>query len=78
MSRDPDAPGLDPYRGPSLTLVGRQDIAVGYQDQWRLLDQYPHMSLAALDVAGHNLQLEQPQLFEALMGEWLDRVAAQL
>lgn len=77
LSDDPDAPGLDPYLGPSLTLVGRQDIAVGYQDQWRLLDHYPHMSLAALDVAGHNLQLEQPDLFEALMGEWLDRVAAQ-
>lgn len=76
LSRDPDAPGQEPFLGPSLTLVGRQDVAVGYQDQWRLLTRYPRMSLAALDMAGHNLQIEQPQLFEALMLEWLDRVAA--
>ncbi|HML50971.1 MAG TPA: alpha/beta hydrolase [Propionicimonas sp.] len=77
LSRDPDAPGQEPFLGPSVTLVGRQDIAVGYQDQWRLLTRYPRMSLAALDTAGHNVQIEQPQLFEALMVEWLDRVAAQ-
>jgi len=28
-------------------------------------------------VAGHNLQIEQPALFDALMLEWLDRVAAE-
>jgi pimeloyl-ACP methyl ester carboxylesterase len=27
-----------------------------------------------LDTAGHNLQVEQPVLFNALIQEWLDRV----
>lgn len=30
-----------------------------------------------LDVAGHNLQFEQPALFDALVSEWLERVAAE-
>jgi pimeloyl-ACP methyl ester carboxylesterase len=30
-----------------------------------------------LDVAGHNLQIEQPEIFDALMLEWLGRVAAE-
>jgi len=29
---------------------------------------------AVLDVAGHNLQLEQPELFGTLVREWLQRV----
>jgi pimeloyl-ACP methyl ester carboxylesterase len=29
-----------------------------------------------LDVAGHNLQFEQPALFDALVSEWLDRATA--
>jgi len=27
-----------------------------------------------LDTAGHNLQIEQPQLFNTLVNEWLDRI----
>jgi pimeloyl-ACP methyl ester carboxylesterase len=49
---------------------------VGYLDQFDLLPHYPRATYAVLDTAGHNLQIEQPQLFNALMGEWLDRVAA--
>jgi pimeloyl-ACP methyl ester carboxylesterase len=28
-------------------------------------------------VAGHNLQIEQPTLFAALVNEWLDRIQEQ-
>lgn len=35
---------------------------------------YPRASFAVLDRAGHSLHLEQRGLFEALVGEWLDRV----
>ena len=76
LSQDPDAEGLPPFEGPSLMLLGRQDIAVGYLDQLALLAQYPRASVAILDVAGHNLQIEQPLLFAALIEEWLDRIAA--
>lgn len=63
-----------PFTQPVVILVGRQDHIVGYRDAWRLLESYPRATFAVLDRAGHNLQLEQPQIFNALLGEWLDRV----
>ncbi|WP_328610931.1 alpha/beta hydrolase [Amycolatopsis sp. NBC_00345] len=64
-----------PYRKPALIVCGRQDSSTGYADQYALLEHYPRASYAVLDRAGHNLQFEQPALFEALVGDWLDRVA---
>jgi pimeloyl-ACP methyl ester carboxylesterase len=63
-----------PFSEPVVILVGRQDHIVGYRDAWRLLESYPRTTFAVLDRAGHNLQLEQPQVFNVLVGEWLDRV----
>jgi pimeloyl-ACP methyl ester carboxylesterase len=77
LTRDPDGPGARPFAGPSLVLTGRQDASVGYLDQLALLPRLPRATFAVLDVAGHNLQIEQPELFDALLGEWLDRVAAE-
>lgn len=72
LSEDPESG--DPFPRPALILAGRQDQAVGYVDQFALLPHYPRATFAVLDVAGHNLQIEQPELFEALVNEWLDRV----
>lgn len=66
--------GGAPFERPTLWVLGRQDDHVGYRDQWDLLEHYPRASFAVLDRAGHNLQQEQPVLFEALVEEWLDRV----
>ena len=63
-----------PFARPVVLLAGRQDHIAGYRDVWRILDNYPRGTFAVLDHAGHNLQIEQPQLFNALVGEWLDRV----
>jgi pimeloyl-ACP methyl ester carboxylesterase len=73
LSEDPE--GGDEFTRPTLILTGRQDDVVGYEDQWALLPHYPRATFAVLDVAGHNLQFEQPALFDALVSEWLDRVA---
>lgn len=75
LTEDPE--GGAPYTRPTLILTGRQDDSVGYLDQFALLPHYPRASFAVLDVAGHNLQIDQPQLFDALVLEWLDRVAAE-
>lgn len=66
-----------PYTRPTLILTGRQDSSVGYVDQFALLPHYPRATFAVLDLAGHNAQIEQPGLFDALVREWLDRVAAE-
>lgn len=63
------------YEKPVLFLAGRQDISVGYQDIVGIIEDYPRATLAVLDMAGHNLQIEQPELFESLVSEWVRRTA---
>ena len=63
-----------PYNAPSLILLGRQDASVGYRDAWQIIENYPRAAFAVLDRAGHNLQIEQPELHASLVKEWLLRV----
>ncbi len=62
-----------PYTKPTLILAGRQDTCVGYEDQWRLVADYPRATFSVLDTAGHNLHLDQPKPFDALVEDWLWR-----
>ncbi|HHT7189620.1 TPA: alpha/beta fold hydrolase [Bacillus cereus] len=66
------------YEKPVLLLAGRQDISVGYKDIMGIMENYPRATLAVLDMAGHNLQIEQPELFESLVGEWIRRTNQQI
>ncbi len=59
---------------PTLIITGRQDNVVGYNDAWRLIEDYPRATFAVLDMAGHNLQIEQTDVFNALVLNWLDRL----
>lgn len=61
---------------PVLVLAGRQDAVVGYREQWGLAQRFPHATYAVIDAAGHNLQIEQPEVFEALVRAWLVRVSS--
>jgi len=74
FSFDMDATGIEPFEKPTLIVTGRQDWTVGYRDAWQILEQYPWATFAVLDRAGHNLPIAQERLFDALVGEWLDRV----
>jgi pimeloyl-ACP methyl ester carboxylesterase len=65
---------LQPFSKPVVILTGRQDHVAGYRNAWRILENYPRGTFAVLDRAGHNVHIEQNKLFEALIGEWLDRV----
>ncbi len=66
-----------PYPQPTLIILGRQDSAVGYRDQWQLIENYPRASFVILDKAGHNLQIEQEHLFNELVKEWLNRISEE-
>lgn len=59
---------------PSLIVVGKQDSCVGYKDAWTILDNYPRTTFTVIDRAGHNLQIEQEELFSSLVNEWTRRV----
>ncbi|MEC3883600.1 alpha/beta hydrolase [Halobacillus sp. HZG1] len=57
---------------PTLIITGRQDNIVGYHDAWRLIEDYPRATFTVLDMAGHNLQIEQPDVFNELVHNWLN------
>jgi len=65
---------LTPFPAPALFVMGRQDHVVGYREAWAIIENYPRATFAVLDRAGHLLGVEQPQLWRALVDEWLDRV----
>jgi pimeloyl-ACP methyl ester carboxylesterase len=69
-----DVDAIAPFQKPTLILTGRQDHMVGYGDGWNIYENFPRGSYVVLDRAGHNLQIEQPAVFDALVNEWLDRV----
>ena len=60
------------FDGPVLICSGRQE-PFGYQHICALLDIYPRGTCAILDRTGHLLFAEQPELFQTLAGEWLNR-----
>lgn len=62
---------------PTLIITGRQDHVVGYHDAWRLIEDYPRATFAVLDMTGHNLQIEQTDVFNALVNNWLNRLESE-
>ena len=62
------------FSKPSLFITGRQDNTVGYYDLYNLLEDYPRATFVILDTAGHNLQIEQEEVFNSLFLNWLERV----
>ncbi|TGB01397.1 alpha/beta fold hydrolase [Halobacillus salinus] len=59
---------------PALFLLGRQDDIVGYKDALDVMEKYPRGTFAVLDTAGHNLQIEQAEVLNSLIAEWMERV----
>lgn len=70
-------PLAQPFEEPSLILCGRQDTVVGYRDAIPLIEDYPRATFATLDLGGHILQPARPDLFRALVVDWLDRVSPE-
>ncbi|MHA2008388.1 MAG: alpha/beta fold hydrolase [Promethearchaeota archaeon] len=66
------------FEKPTLFMLGRQDSAVGYRDAWKIIENYPRATFAILDCAGHLPQIEQEEIFNALVNDWLDRVEFSL
>jgi len=64
----------EPFGGPTLMMMGRQDSSCGYHDAWRILENYPRGKFVVLDLDGNVLMVEQREVFNAIVNEWLDRV----
>ena len=54
-------------------MAGRRDSSVGYADAVDLIEHYPRATLAVVEDAGHALVHERPDLFAALLADWLGR-----
>lgn len=63
----------EPFLKPTLIITGRQDNMAGYQDAWKLLDNYPRATYVLFDRAGHLLE-DKDLMISILVAEWLDRV----
>ncbi|MEO9575870.1 MAG: alpha/beta hydrolase [Tateyamaria sp.] len=63
------------FEKPSLLVAGRQDWMSGYLDSVDLMHRYTRATVAVLDAAGHGLAFERPEVFTALIADWLQRVA---
>jgi pimeloyl-ACP methyl ester carboxylesterase len=74
------------FERPTLIIVGRQDSRVGFLEALAtnkdvppalgiaLHKQYPRATIVALDRAGHALPVGSPDLFHALVRDWLFRM----
>jgi pimeloyl-ACP methyl ester carboxylesterase len=63
-----------PFPAPTLFITGRQDSICGYRDAWQIIENYPRATFAVLDMAGHLAHAEQPEVWTALVNEWVNRV----
>ena len=70
FSFDPDDL-KEPCTKPCLIIAAKQDTEVGYKDQFDLMQKYTNATYCAVERAGHNLQIEQPEIFEGLVKNWL-------
>jgi len=64
-----------PFDNPTLILLGRYDVAVGYKDAWKIYDNFSDATLVVLGRSGHCLQMEQQDLFENHVRAWLDQIS---
>lgn len=63
------------FEEPTLIIAARQDGTVGYRDAWEILESYPRATFAVIDRATHGWPMETPNLLEALVDDWLGRIA---
>jgi pimeloyl-ACP methyl ester carboxylesterase len=62
------------FSKPSLIITGRHDDVVGYRDALRLLEIYPRATFVALDRGIHILPIDESDLVQSLVLDWLRRV----
>jgi len=70
----PTDPEGAPFDGETLILTGRHDSAVGFREQFRLVDSYPNATYVVASGAGHALPHERPDLVAAVLRDWFQRL----
>lgn len=65
-----------PFEAPCLVISGRQNDIAGHAEAMAMLSRLPCATYALLDRSGHSLSWERPDLFAALVRDWLERLAS--
>lgn len=75
MAERPDsAPLLKQIACPTQVIVGELDQATPPSDARLMVDQIPHARLATIPNAAHLANMEQPDMFSAIVGEFASSV----
>ena len=76
MAERPDSvPFLKQITCPTQIIVGELDQATPPADARLMADQIPHARLATIPNAAHLANMEQPDMFSAIVGEFASSVA---
>lgn len=71
LSIDPDSIS---FNKPAIFYLGKHDSVVGYSDALGILNSYPKADVILLENAGHNLQIEQQEVFTTSFVQWLKQI----
>jgi len=61
-----------PYSGPTLFIKGSESDYLGKNDTDAIMNQFPQATLKILSGTGHWPHAEKPQLFDRILGDFLD------
>ncbi len=73
-----DEDAVTPCNAPVFFVAGKRDRVVGYKSLFDSPDNYDYASYTCISSAGHYLPLEQPAIFAAIIGGWLEQCKAFL
>lgn len=57
---------------PVLILTAKYDTAVGYENQFEWVRLFKRATYIVIDGAGHNVNIDQPEMFTGVVKGWLD------
>ena len=77
MERPDSFPLLPTVSVPTLVIVGAEDVLTPPSDAQAIAAAMPNASLVRVASAGHLVNIEQAQAFEASVGSFLDSLAVQ-
>lgn len=63
---------------PTLFIVGKEDNIVGYVEAEKLSKNYKNCKYELVENAGHNLQIEQEEIFNKLTINWIKEIENKL
>ena len=73
-----DAPSAEPFAGPTLFIRGELSKYIRDENRVPMQRQFPQMALLTIAGAGHWLHAEYPQIFNAMVADFLAADNAQV